>query len=368
MVRRKGAIAALVALTTGLAIAAGTATAMVDRAASPSTLAAVRACVKPRISIEAPLTGPAGFLGQEQREWAQMALVNFHKKYKSSIAPLVLRDTQLDQSLARTVGLADEGNTNVLAVIGPSTSGAVLTNGKLFSRANLAFISPSATKTELTNGQFRSFFRVVPNDAAQGATDANYMIKTLKVKHVYIVDGQEPYSIGLADTVQRLLRAKGVKVTRDSTDPAKETDFSPIVSKVGSDVNIVFTPWQVAAAAQTVSQQLLQQGKRARVFGTDGVYDPEHFKPQNGYVSSFAPDIHGLKSAKPIISQFNRMFHKPFGTFGPPSYVATWIAANAIRLACADGKATRGEVTKFVRASKTKSLWNTTIQFTKKGD
>ncbi len=39
----------------------------------------------------------------------------------------------------------------------------------------------------------------MPNDDIQGPSDANYMIKTLKAKKVYIVDDQETYSTGLAD-------------------------------------------------------------------------------------------------------------------------------------------------------------------------
>src|SRR5918911_862001 len=351
MRRRYGWIATGVAVAAALAITAG-AFAHADTAAAPAKVVATGACKSPKIAIEAPLTGPAGFLGQEQREWAQMALGNANRKYHLKLK-LQLSDTQLDQALARTVGLRDEGDTRVLAVIGPSTSGAVLTNGKLFSRAHLAAISPSATKIELTNGQFSSFFRVVPNDSVQGAGDANYMLKVLKVKHVFVVDGQEPYSIGLAGVVEKRLKAKGVKITHDSTDPNKETDFSSIVTKVGSDVNLVFLPWQVATAAQTFSQQLLQQGKRAIVFGTDGDFDPDHFKPQKGFISSFAPDIHGLKSAAPLIKQFNRTYHTSFGTFGPPSYLATWIAANAIRLGCNDRKITRGEVVRLVAKSKT---------------
>lgn len=366
MRKRNGVVAAVAVATAALAVTAG-AFAHPEVVGSPAATAAVQACKTPKISIEAPLTGPAGFLGQEQREWAQMAVGNFNAKFHTKIA-LLLRDTQLDQALARTVGLLDAGDTNVLAVIGPSTSGAVLTNGKLFTKDHLAAISPSATKIELTNGQFKTFFRVVPNDSVQGAGDANYMLKVLKVKHVFVVDGQEPYSIGLANVLEGKLKAKGVKITHDSTDPNKETDFSSIVTKVGSDVNLVFLPWQVASAAQTFSQQLLQQGKRAIVFGTDGDFDPTSFKPQRGYISSFAPDIHGLKSARAIIAQQKRQFHKTFGTFGPPSYVATWIAATAVKKACADGKVTRAEVVSNVRTSKTRTLWDTTIHFTKNGD
>ena len=55
-------------------------------------------------------------------------------------------------------------------------------------------------------------FRTVPPDAIQGPTVANYIIKKLKYKRVYIIDDQETYSTGLADTVQQKLRAAGVTV------------------------------------------------------------------------------------------------------------------------------------------------------------
>ena len=50
----------------------------------------------------------------------------------------------------------------------------------------------------------------------QGPSDANYMIKTLKVKNVVIVDFQEPYSQGLAGQVETALKAAGVTVTHQS--------------------------------------------------------------------------------------------------------------------------------------------------------
>lgn len=362
---QKLSVIALAVLTAALSVVAG-AFARTDRAAAPAV--SPKACMaKATIGFEGPLTGPAGFLGQEQISWAAFAVLNFNKTFHSKIK-LDQQDTQLDPAVGLTVATKHVTNRSVLAIIGPSTSGAAEATGALFAKNHLAAISPSATKVDLTSGKFPTFFRIVPNDSVQGPTDVKFMTKMLHVKHVFVVDSQEPYGVGLADSVQNLLRARGVKVDRDSTDPSKETDFSPIVSKVGSDVQIVFTPWQEATAAQTVSQQLLQQGKRAIVFGTDGTYDPGHFRPLNGYVSTFAPDIHGIAADKALIKAYTRYSHKTFGTFGPPAYMATWIAATAIKKACANGKATRAEVTADVAKTKQKTIYNTTIRFTAKHD
>src|SRR5919206_5015121 len=109
--------------------------------------------------------------------------------------------------MKKAIGLA-------LAVLGPSTSGAVAASSSTYFQAKIAHISPSATRTTLTQGTQKeatpAFFRVVPGDYIQGPSDANFMINNLHVKKVVIMDFQEPYSLGLADAVDKTLSAKGV--------------------------------------------------------------------------------------------------------------------------------------------------------------
>ncbi len=137
-------------------------------------------------------------------------------------------------------------------------------------------VSPSATWTSLTKGSGReatgAFLRVVPGDYIQGPTDAKFMINQLKVKKVVIMDFQEPYSVGLADAVEATLKAGGVSTTRLSA-PNTTTDYSAFVTKVPTDADIVFFPTQKPPDAQTFAQQLLEQGKKAKVFGGDGSND-----------------------------------------------------------------------------------------------
>ena len=77
-----------------------------------------------------------------------------------------------------------------------------------YFQAKIAHISPSATRTSLTQGSPKeatpAFFRVVPGDYIQGPSDANFMMKTLKVKKVVLLDFQEPYSVGLSDAIERV--------------------------------------------------------------------------------------------------------------------------------------------------------------------
>jgi ABC-type branched-subunit amino acid transport system substrate-binding protein len=174
--------------------------------------------------------------------------------------------------------------------------------------------------------------------------------------------------VPLADGIGRLLRRQNVDVGRESV-AATDTDFSSIVANVGDDVDVVVFATQTASQAQTMSQQLREQGKRAVVFGTDGVYSPSQYKPRTGYVSIFAADLHFLSSARSIVREYNRFSkNKTFGAFGPPTYMASWIAMDAIVRACGDGNVSRAELTPLVQRSNTPSILGGNIRFNGKGD
>ena len=99
----------------------------------------------------------------------------------------------------------------------------------------------------------------------------NFMVKQ-GAKKVVLFDFQEPYSLGLADAAELVLKAKGVSTSRQSVSNTT-TDFSSFVTKVPSDADFVFFPTQKPGDAQNFAQQLIEQGKKAKVFGGDGSND-----------------------------------------------------------------------------------------------
>lgn len=355
-------LAALVA-----ASVAATAIARPAATAGPASAEAIN-CRGASLGFAGPLTGPAAFLGQEQISWARFAAVQFNRQFKTSFK-IVQGDTQLSASLARTVGRQFVSNANILGVIGPSTSQAVISSAGLFKTARLAAVSGSATRTDLTTGgKFPTFFRVVPNDFVQAPSIVNFSVSKLRARKVVVIDSQDDYSTALAKGVTYRFRLKRVTVQRESV-AATDTDFSSLVTNVPDDAQVVVFATQTAAAAQTLSNQLREQGKRAVVLGTDGAYAPAQYKPRLGYVSSFAPDIRLVRGGAAIVKAYNAYSkNKTFGTFGPPSYMAAWVLMSAINTACRDGAATRAEVTANVKRTNLPSILGGQIRFTAKGD
>ena len=329
-----------------LALMAMVAAALASTAGAGSSVSAQTQAVSCKstlkIAMVTPVTGGAGFIGTEQLLWAKYAVKTLPQKYGLKIR-LLTGDTPVEQGPAPAQTLAQKyvADQTVVAVIGPSTSGAVAASSQTYFAAGLAHISPSATRTSLTKGTTKeataAFFRVVPGDYIQGPSDADFMIKK-GAKNVVIFDFQEPYSQGLAGAAELVLKAKGVTTSRQSVANTV-TDFSSFVTRVPAAADFVFFPTQKPGDAQNFAQQLLEQGKKAKVFGGDGANDPTQFKVPGSYVSNFAPDISGIATSKPLIAGWQKdNAGTALGSFGPPTYLAVQVALNAIKRACDLGK------------------------------
>jgi branched-chain amino acid transport system substrate-binding protein len=339
----------------------------VTKGSTPTVAAtSVAACTSGQIGFMGPITGPVAFLGKEQGNWAKYSVDSFNAANGTHFT-LKQGDTQLNPKLALTVGTKFTSDSSLLATIGPAGSQEVIAVGPLFKRKGLPYVSSSATNATLTNGQFPTFSRVVGSDTAQGRSDALFMVNKLHAKKVVIVDDQEAYSTGLAAAATAVLKSNKVSVVRKSINQ-KVTDFSSLVTSVPSDTTVVFLPWQVAANGQLFAEQMQEQGKTAKIFGSDGL-DSGDFTSTGAYVSSFARDIHGLPGTAKVISSYNKKYGKKWSTFGPPTYVAAQVIATAYKTACSDGKATRAELLTNIRKVKiAHSILGITVSFDKHGD
>jgi branched-chain amino acid transport system substrate-binding protein len=333
-------------------------------AATETSGAAASDCTG-RIAVMAPITGDAASIGQEQLNFTKFAVSQYNEENGTSFE-LEEVDTQLDPAQASTGAQRIVANDEILGVVGPAGSQEVEAVGPLFTREDMPFVSPSATRTSLTGGDFPTFFRVVPNDDAQGPTVGEFIANTLNAESVWIIDDQTSYSTGLADAATTTLEENDVEVQRESVSQ-DQSDFSSLVSRV-ADADVVFLPWQLANKAQVFGQQLAEQGSDAVIFGSDGLFS-EDFSIQGAYVSSFAPDIKGIESSAELVSGYEEEYGEFTSTFGPPSYAATDALLRAITAACEEGEPTREAVVEAMKDVNVEtSILGGPLSFTDAGD
>jgi branched-chain amino acid transport system substrate-binding protein len=328
-------------------------------------------CGKTRaLAIAAPLTGDAASLGLQQLRWAKFFVSRYNRAHKSKKFRLIQGDTQLPNT-AQALAVAHQfaSNSKILGLVGPAGSQEVQDTVPVYKGGGLAAVTGSATRVALTRakpGKPREtpvgwFYRTVPNDDQQGLRVSNWIDTKLKKKRIYIIDDEEAYSQGLADQVQKLLSAKnGFHVSRDHVSQSV-SDFSSLITRIPSNTQIVYIPWQLAPKAQLFFTQLRSAGKQAIVFGSDGLFAPGTFKAVGSYVSAFPIDFNS-----PALKAYTKSHGGKAEAFGLPSYTAALVNATAIDKACKNGTASRAEVRKFIKKTnlvKAKTLLGFSVRF-----
>ncbi len=327
-----------------------------------------------KIGILGPFTGPVASIGTEQLNWAKLAVEDFNEATGWNVE-LVEGDTQLTPSIAVTAAQSLISDADIYGVVGPAGSQEVDAVGEMFKTAGLVQVGSSATKPSLTTSGYSTFFRVVPTDDAQGPTDGNFLANQLGVTSLYVIDDQSSYSVGLADAATTAFEAAGGTIAGRESVTQLDQDFSSLVTSIkATGAGAIFFPGQVASQGAIIAKNMQEQNYDAILFGADGFQSDTDFiagaagATEGAYVSSFAPDIHSLEASADVVKRFGDEYGT-FGTFGPPTYVATTVILQAMQRASDAGTLTREAVLAEVpNTDMATTILGTPLAFDENGD
>ena len=184
----------------------------------------------------APLTGGIAHLGKDNENGARLAVDEANAKGvkldgKNVTLELVAEDDQADPKVGTTVAqkLVD---AKVAGVVGHLNSGVSIPSSAIYNQAGIPMISGSSTNPQLTEQGFKTVFRVVGRDDQQGPAIASYLAGEVKPKTVAVIDDATAYGEGLANEVEKTLKAAGVKVLPREKGTDKTADFKAILTKI----------------------------------------------------------------------------------------------------------------------------------------
>jgi branched-chain amino acid transport system substrate-binding protein len=188
-----------------------------------------------RIGHAGPLTGGIAHLGKDNENGARLAVEQAtDKKHKiggkTVKFELMGEDDQADPKLGPTIAQKFV-DAKVSGVVGHLNSGVTIPASAVYNQASLPMITGSATNPKLTEQGFKNIFRIVARDDQQGPAVAQYL-QSMKVKKVAVVDDATAYGEGLANEVEKTLKAAGVQIVAREKTTDKATDFKAILTKM----------------------------------------------------------------------------------------------------------------------------------------
>ena len=169
-----------------------------------------------KIGHAGPLTGGIAHLGKDDENGVHLAIDEATAK-KIKIGGKTIKfemqseDDQADPKMGPTIAQKFV-DAKVAGVVGHLNSGVSIPASAVYNQAGLPMISGSATNPKLTEQGFKVVFRTVGRDDQQGPAVAAYVANELKAKKVAIADDATAYGEGLANEVEKTLKAANVQI------------------------------------------------------------------------------------------------------------------------------------------------------------
>jgi branched-chain amino acid transport system substrate-binding protein len=293
------------------------------------------------IGQASPLTGPQAHLGKDNENGARLALDEINSAGltlggKKVVLELRSEDDAADPKTATTVAqkLADE---KVAGVIGHLNSGATIPASKIYFDNGIPEISPSATAVAYTASGFKTAFRIMTNDAQQGSVLGNCAVTKLGAKRIAIIDDRTAYGQGLADEVEKAVKAAGGEVVAREYTSDRSTDFMAILTSIkGKSPDLIFFGGMDPQAAPMI-RQIKQLGIKAQFLGGDGVETPKFLELAGADAEGVVASNPGLPlAAMPGGSEFKAKFEAKYGeiqNYAPYAYDAMYVLIDAMKRA-----------------------------------
>jgi branched-chain amino acid transport system substrate-binding protein len=233
-----------------------------------------------------------------------------------------------------------------VAYIGEFNSGASAISIPLLNEVPIAQISPSNTAVGLTSDEpgadegepdkyypsgERHYLRIVPKDTVQGAALATLMSED-GCGNVYILNDKEVYGAGLARNIESSAEEAGVEVLANEGIDPKAPNFRSQAATMKSEGAECFVFAGVTPnGAVQLYKDVAAAVPDARLYGPDGVSNPEFFDAQEGglpadvtekvkvTVATLSPDEYPPDGQK-FFDQFREMYDvesvDPYAIYG----------------------------------------------------
>jgi len=315
-------------------------------AKAPAPVAEKKAPPPPPPSIEikighvGPLTGQIAHLGKDNENGARLAIdeanaAKLRIDGKEAKFVLLAEDDQADPKVGATVAqkLVD---AKVAGVVGHLNSGTSIPASPIYNQAGIPVISGSATNPKLTEQGFKQQFRVVARDDQQGPAIASYLAGEKKPKLVAVIDDATAYGEGIANEVEKTLKAANIKVLPREKGTDKTTDWKAVLTKLkGRSPDAIFYGGMDATGGPLVKQGRELGLKAVFSFG-DGACTDEMTKLAGAAAEGMLCSQAGIPpqaAAKKFLDAYKAKFNADPILYAPFTYDAANLLIEAMKKA-----------------------------------
>ena len=292
------------------------------------------------------VTGPAAYLGAPEEKTARMVVddMNKHGGILGRKVQLIVKDSgaSSEKAISFAKQLIDEDN--VVAIIGPTTSGESMAIKDLCQKAGMPLISCASAET-IPLPVAKYVFKVPPKD--------NYIVEWLYqtmnkmgISKIGVIAANTGFGNGGKAQLEKYASKYGIEIAIAEVYDAAATDLSALLTKVNAAGVQAVVNWSIEPAQAIVAKNMRQLKMGQQLFQSHGFANIKYVEAAGEAAEGVifpcsrlvvADQLSDSNSQKKLLMKYNAdykaMYKEDASTFGGHAYDALTILRAAIESA-----------------------------------
>ncbi|MEG0551728.1 MAG: ABC transporter substrate-binding protein [Vagococcus sp.] len=293
-----------------------------------------------KIGLNLELSGAVAAYGNQEKDGVMLAVEEINQKggINGKKVELVIKDNKSDTAESAAVAANLTTKEEVVAIIGPATSGASKAEIPNVTKSKVPAITPSGTDDTITvlNDKIQEFmFRACFQDSFQGVILANYATKNLNAKKAVVIgDVSSDYAKGLTASFKNTFEGD---IVADEKFNQKDKDFKAILTKIkDKEFDFIYLPGYYEEAGLII-KQAREMGIKQPILGADGFSDEklvgiagEKNMDEIYYTAHFSEKAPGSDRVGHFIKAFKEKYKKTPSSFNALAYDSMYMIAESM--------------------------------------
>ena len=299
------------------------------------------------------LSGAVAAYGEAENEGVKLAVEEINKDggIDGKKIEYVSKDNKSDNNEAASVAANLTTKDEVVAIVGPATSGATKATLPNLTKAKTPAVTPSGTDDAITvqKGKVQDYiFLSCFQDSFQGIVFAKYADENLKAdKAVILGDNSSDYASGLKKAFKETYKGE---IVAEENFTAGDKDFQAMLTKIkDKDFNVIYIPGYYTEAGLII-KQAREMGIEQPIIGADGFGDEKLIETAGAsnvknvyYTGHFSTKAPATDKVEPFVAAFEKKYGKQPSSFNALAYDSVYMIKQAIE---DEGKATPEAINK----------------------
>ncbi len=300
-----------------------------------------------RIGALFSISGPAAFLGAPEAKTARMLVdrINAQGGIAGRKLELVIRDT--GGAAERAVSFAKQliEEEEVLAIIGPSTSGETMQIKALCEENRMILVSCAAAEV-IVNPVAKYVFKV-PQKDSQAVLWIYRTMKQQGLRKIAVLSSNDGFGSAGKKQLEDLAKPEGIEILIDEVYDKQATDLTDLLTKVKAEPRVeAVVNWSIVPAQSIVAKNLRQLGLKMPLYQSHGFGNWKYveqagvaaegtlFPAGRLLVVDELPEGHPQKKVLATYKrEYEAMYNEDVSTFGGHAYDALMVVLEGLKQA-----------------------------------